>query len=584
MLGDHSRYEVRLNSDGTLAWILADPDGQLHIWDLSSNDHPKVLTQSLGQVTAFATTGDGRTAVCKVSENTIAICHLDELLVRYVDGVLISKNVMTLSGDGRRLFYFDQSELCVWDVEKSCELKRLSCTREMMFVASSHDGERLAFVHGSDRQVPLHSVYAVAIWDPDTMDDARIAWEELYDITCLQLAGDGQRAAVTTKWGRLVVVELGRVQMRREYRSSVTGHVGDDRILHFAISANGKLALSGGVSVSSVTLWDLDAVSDSDSSKDLLAIALSQDEKRAALLQRDGTLVVLSLEGSTAIWTMPRPMEDVWASSLVLSEDGLFGIAFGIGDRSFALWDLAGGGPPIRIKPRLEDFSEHDQWEIRQHLIEVVQMIYKPYRHICVFASNNKCFLMKVSDSPLQVWRGEGTDWSFIDLEESQEITAMIFLDEDGEWAVSGQMDGALLLWRLTEHKAIRPIGRVNGTVTDLKLVPDIDGELSLLAATTLNGDVVLWKMAGGDWWLKQLGEHESADHVFSGNGRYMFSISRSALHEAPTAYLWDLTGENRIPFTTIDFTTLTQGSPVRPSLNYDGTRLALTKAQELVV
>jgi WD40 repeat protein len=550
---DVSHWKVGVSLDGNRAAFCSLEQGTVLCWDLAVGGDP-VVVATIGEVRSFAISSNGKRAACALADDRIAICDLDSGSVRYMVGKQVNRNAINLSGDGRRLIFGSQCELCVWAFEDGDEVTSVRVWGVVDLVALNDAGDRVIYVHNScEREID--------VWDIQSGAPPWTVWSDSRNIRNLALTADGHAALFSTEDGSILVCELNRGRAFREYRTP-------SKNSHSVVSSGGYWGLSTAADFE-VTLWNLTATHDLPVSQHHSCVAVSRDEKRAITLRANGDLAIWTLDQIPQYFIICGGIQNQGGflkPTLFTSDEGSRAFALACDGKAFAYWNIDSGKPPFVWNTPPSGDNEGPPPRLNIH-----------GRPCGALSGDGRRAIVKPSDSPASVWDFDQAPPVARTLKGSENITAVTIVDKSH--AIAGTKDLKMCVWDLDTCECTEYVDCAIGPSELLCRIPSRSNAACSVLEMSVWGEVFEWMFAEGEVSTFNLGNHWSYAHTLSNNRECLFSISHGPGNEQ-TAFLWNLRERARHSFRVSD----EFGVQWRPTLNRDGTRLAVARRNELLV
>lgn len=550
-------WSVAFSPDGKTV-ALGDANYKIILWDVSTGKPSgPALEGHKNTVTSLAFSPDGKTLASGSADSTVGLWDVN---TRQPTGPRLEghKNVVwrvTYSPDGKLLASSSSDySIILWNTETQQRVgSPLKGHTDIVYdVAFSPDGKTLAS-GSNDKTIifwdvatqqrigaPLKghdkTVYSVA-FSPNGRtlasgsDDQTIL---LWDVATQQpihppLTGhtDAVRSLTFTPDGKFLISGSHDGTIRRWDMSSVhaiepplTGHTGN--VYSVAASPDGKMLASGGADQTGI-LWDLTGVEHISS-----PLAGQTGIVDRVAYDREGRLVgARRLAKTITLWDLTRNQSigsltghDGNVVSTAFSNDGRTLVSESDLDMSIRLWDVSTNQPISSIEMDKDVFKDTfinslatggdnkvaagtDNGSVFLWDARTRQVIHSwpgkgsPITSMA-FSSDGNILAVGSADSTIRLWDVK-SERSINDLRlPGRSKVASIAISPDGKSFVSGQENGAIILWGQTpEWQAIGlPITRDRLSVNSLSFSPD--GRR--LASLRAGGTIILWDLDAQSW------------------------------------------------------------------------------------
>ena len=525
-------FAVAVSADGRTA-VSGGMDRTVRVWDLAGTAKPRVLTGHADVVRAVAVSADGRTAVSGGMDRTVRVWDLaGTAKPRVLTGHAELVRAVAVSADGRTAVSggFDGT-VGVWDLAGTAKPR----------VLTGHDGPVSAVGVSADGRTAVSSGQdgTVRVWDLAGTAKPRVLTGHDGPVSALAVSADGRTAVSgdgydgwVRTWdlaGRAPASPVvDNANMHIAASSSMlrvwdlagtagprvlTGH--DGPVSALAVSADGRIAVSGDGYDGIVRVWDLAGTAKprvlTGHAELVRAVAVSADGRTAVSGSRDGTVGVWDLAGTAK----PRVLtgHDGPVSAVGVSADGRTAVSSGQ-DGTVRVWDLAGTAAPRVL-------TGHDG----------------PVNAVAVSA-DGQAAVSGGLDGTVGVWDLAGTAAPRVLTGHVARVNA-VAVSADGRIAVSGGRDGTVGVWDLAGTAAPRVLTGHDGPVNAVAV--SADGQAAV-SGGGVDGTVGVWDLAG-----------TAAPRGLTGHVGRVNAVAVSADGQAAvssgfdrTVQVWDLAGARR--------------------------------------
>jgi len=276
---------------------------------------------------------DGNRLVAAGQEGTLRVWNFEAGQQCFLREPVTHMTLLSLSGDGRRMFLATGDTIKMWDLQKGTGPIALhGHTEEIESLAPSEDGKRLVSRSGSDN--------TIKVWDVDSAKAIRT----LSSTAPLDLLNKDGTCLIWRFGDAVKVVDL---ETGKETHT-LSGHTKEVECV--VLSGDGKRLFAGGSD--QIKVWDLDTgelLRTRVQPGCVLSLAQTADGKRLISGNADHTIEVWDLE-TDQVTCLRGHLGDV--GTLAVSADGkrlLSGGGFFSGENALKLWDLTTGQELLRL-------------------------------------------------------------------------------------------------------------------------------------------------------------------------------------------------------------------------------------------
>ena len=494
-------------------------DGRIALWNLGSNDTPRLWQTNQGGEIRIAFHRDGRRLISSAMTPSVRVWDVATTSETAQRGKLSTSGTGAMyRGDGDEIVITAGTSVTLWNSKTDTEICRITLASLAVAVDCSHDG-KLLVVGGQDG--------TVRVWDLDERREIQVFSGHQGPVGCVQFSRDGR---TIVSGGYDLTIRLWDRLTQRAYETLV-GH-------ELGISALGFLTDKDIVSADSkagVRIWT-----------DPLLIPRYfhiGNIARDVALADDGSMLVIPKARNVLIydWSTWKSSHELVFDSTVYSIDALgdLGVlAVGCEDGSVHVVSATQHFNPIRLtgfknyagRVRLSRDGRYAAasadrelrvWRLAREpgrFVEAPELVVSQatlgHRDVC-FGPDNQRLYVGVESSRLKVFEtatGEVVDeWTI-----PRMLGTALAMNPDGRTLAVATWDDSIELWDVVEHRLISVLSGHAARIQSLAFSPDG----SRLASGGSDRTVRIWAVADAQEVLCFGGHPGNINCVkFSGDG-----------------------------------------------------------------
>jgi WD40 repeat protein len=529
-----------LESGGRRA-ISGSKDCTLRLWDMQNGTCIRTLVGHTDAIffQGVILTPDTQRAVSWSWDKTIKVWNLNtgECICSFFGHTEVARGVV-LSTDGKRAISWSlDNKLTVWDLRSGkCIHTLTEHSKGVLGAVFTMDGQRV---------ISWDWDCAIKVWDLDKGECVRTMKQ--FSPRDVLLTPDGQRAIFRTADGTMKVWDIatGAFINMLEWPPNVSKEAPNYFINNLALSPDGQKVIStleeNGVPL--IMIWDLESGERlhilKGHTKDIDAVALTPDGKRAVSGSGDKTLKIWNLDGDICLRTLSGHTSDV--SDVIITPDGRRAVSresYGTikvwnleSDQGECKFTLRGGDSFIdriwisadgqRMVSREDAFYKHiyKLWDLitgkclfttEEKESKIYELLMPDFRLVNVFRQ-----ILEVKD----IRTGDHHALAG----ENNYIECVAFYDGERR-GISGSGDGNIHVWDLETETCIKTWKGHEGSVGSVAMTPD--GQ-RVVSKGRQDGAIKLWDIENGTCLLSLEGQDsERTEITMTSDGQRLDSIS----------------------------------------------------------
>ena len=411
-------------------------DKSIRVWDLRSQNKPRLLKGHTHYVTSVSFSPHGRYLASGGEDNSVRVWDVECGCERWqLQGHTDKVTSVSFSPDGRYLASGgEDNSVRVWDVEHGCERSQLQGHgRGVMSVSFSPDGCQLASGSWDN---------SIRVWDVQSSYAQRQLRGHTLAVMSVSFSPDGRQLASSSYDES---IRLWDIQSGREQRQ-LRGHTEDVKTVSF--SPDGRYLASGSHD-NSVRLWEVEpscAQRQLQGHTDyVMSVNFSPDGRQLASGSWDRSIRVWDVQSGCAQRQLRGHTGEV--TSVSFSPDGRY-LASGSDDKSIRLWDVESGC---------------EQQQLRGHTGDVMSVSFSP---------DGRYLASGGGDGSIRLW----------DIQSGREQRQLrghtaavksVSFSLDGGQLASGSSDESIRLWNVQSSRELRQLQGHTERVTSVSFSPD---------------------------------------------------------------------------------------------------------------
>lgn len=516
--------------------ILGCGDKTVRLWDVDAWCEVRVLKGHSQLVYEVAYTPDGELAITSSADKTLRVWKVrtgEVIRVIEVDNLCPT---LAITPDGLHVVSSAEDKtIRIWDIASGRQLARLKGHRDLIrTLAVTPDGKYL--LSGSvDCSILVWDLCQATSSRPGRSPRAmrRLLGHE-FPVVSLVVDPKGRFAYSGSTDCKLKVWDL------KDWNEETTFHGHGGRVLSLALSANGRRLVSGDT-LGRLCIWNLERIKETRKNFGHLGpvfdLAITPNGRFVVSASEDHTIRVWDAGNMTEVACLKGHDKSVY--SVAVCPDNIHAISGGM-DNHMIVWNIR-SGRRIRTLPISGTFDKKYTVEPEKDLVNVNTV------HQIDVTPDGRFAVTGQWDGSVRVWKLYNRLWWYSLLRgvlrsqverfrfqgHSDPVLTVAFTP-DGRRLVSGSGDKTIIVWNLQTGKEIRTLRGHSGSVECV----DITQDGRFLLSSSSDASIILWDLDSGRRLHTLKGHSKFVRQVkTTWSGCYALSASLDG-----SAILWNLT------------------------------------------